>query len=279
MDRIVGENKRKAPDKVCIIYNEDKAAALSFYKETVEYFREKGCITCGREGAVDADVAVVIGGDGTLLRAARSFLENDELFVVAVNMGSLGFLTDIKKEEAFDTYGKVLAGKYTLEERRFLEIEMKGKKYHALNELVVSKGGSLSKMIRIKVDSCEDYMNTYRADGIIISTPTGSTAYSLSAGGPLLNPSLNAIVITPIAPHNLSTRPVVIGGDEELRLEIVDVDRCGYVTIDGDESIKVYHGEKIGVKYSKKTLRLVVPESRNYYGVLREKLKWGDGLC
>lgn len=273
------EKERPEINKVCIIYNEDKVEALSFYNETVEYFKEKGCITCGREGAVDADLAVVIGGDGTLLRAARGFLKNNKIFVIAVNMGSLGFLTEIKREEAFDTYGNVLLGRYTLEERKFLQVEMHGKKYHALNELVVSKGGTLSKLIRVKVDSGSDYVNTYRADGIIISTPTGSTAYSLSAGGPLISPNLNAMVITPIAPHNLSTRPIVISGDEHLNLEIVDVDRCGYVTIDGDKSIKIYHGETIKIKYGETPLRLVVPENRNYYGVLREKLKWGDGLC
>jgi len=265
--------------KICIIYNESKGEALSFYREALEYFRNKGYETCGREGAEDSDIAVVIGGDGTLLRAAKTLVKNKKIFTIAVNMGSLGFLTEIKKEEAFDTFAKVLEGNYKLEERRLLEVCVGDIRCHALNEVVVSKGGMMSKLIRVRVDSSEGYVNTYRADGIIIATPTGSTAYSLSAGGPLLKPTLNAILITPIAPHNLSTRPVVIDGDEKLTLDIVDEDRSACIAIDGDKSVEIECGDRIEIKYSDDTLKLVVPENRDYYGVLREKLKWGDGLC
>ncbi len=265
--------------KICIIYNESKTEALSFYNESVEYFRQRGYDTCGREEAHDSDMAVIIGGDGTLLRAVKELLRNDRIFIVAVNMGSLGFLTEIKREEAFDTYASVLAGNYSLEERRFLQVDVRGVRCYGLNEVVISKGGTLSKLIRVGVESNHGYVNTYRADGIIVATPTGSTAYSLSAGGPILKPTLNAMVLTPIAPHNLSTRPIVIDGNEELTLEIEDEDRCGYIAIDGDKALKIGHGDRVKIKYSDKALRLVIPESRNYYGVLREKLKWGDGLC
>lgn len=265
--------------KVCVIYNESKSEALSFYRETISYFENKGYEVVGREEADTSDLAVVIGGDGTLLRAAKKLAKNPKAFIIAVNMGSLGFLTEIKKDEAFDIYGRVLDGEYKLEKRRLLEVEIGGVKCLALNEVVVSKGGTLSKLIRVAVESDEGYVNTYRADGVIIATPTGSTAYSLSAGGPLLKPTLNAMLITPIAPHNLSTRPVVIDGDEELTLELIDEDRSAYIAIDGDKAVKVDCGERIKIRYSEKALRLVVPESRDYYGVLREKLKWGDGLC
>lgn len=266
--------------KVCIIYNEQKVKALSFYEETRQFFIDRKIEIVPLERVEEACFAITIGGDGTLLRAAKKIMKNKEIFVVAVNMGSLGFLTEIKASEAFETYKQVLEGRYKLEERKLLEINIKGGRYHALNELVFSKGGKMSKLIKVSMYSKEQgYINTYRADGVIVATPTGSTAYSLSAGGPLIKPGLNAMVITPIAPHNLSTRPIVIDGNEELEVEAVDVEMDTGVTIDGEKCIKLTKGERVGIRYSDKVLKLVVPSNRNYYGVLREKLKWGDEIC
>ena len=264
--------------KVCIIYNEDKRGASYFYQKTLEFFQKRGIITATIDEVEDCDFAVVIGGDGTLLRAGKKLLANKDIIVIAVNMGSLGFLTEIKVQEAYNTYERVISHDYEVEERRVLEITLSYKKKLAINEVVISKGGLLSKIIRIAVNSNEGLVNIYRADGLIISTPTGSTGYSLSAGGPIVKPSLNAILLTPLAAHNLSTRPIIIGGDEELSINVTDNYRIGYLTIDGEKICKLTPSEKIKVKYSKETLKLVLPKERNFYAILREKLKWGDSI-
>jgi NAD+ kinase len=266
-------------EKVCIIYNEDKDEAKNLYKESLNFFRKKGIEILNLEEIEQCTLAVVIGGDGTLLRASKKLLKNQDLNVIAINAGNLGFLTEIKKEDAFETYQRYLNGNYEIEERRYLEVKIREKNLNVLNELVISKGGVRTKMLKIDVNSKDDYINTYRADGVIFSTPTGSTAYSLSAGGPIIVPSLKALVITPIAPHNLTARPIVIDGKEELNIKIREENRMGYLIIDGETCYKIDSKDTITLKYSPLKLKLVLPIERNYYNVLREKLKWGDNLC
>ncbi len=142
----------------------------------------------------------------------------------------------------------------------------------------MAKGGILQKLIRIRA-SGEHYINTYRADGLIVATPTGSTGYSLSAGGPIIRPNLDVLLITPIAPHNLSTRPIIVDGNEEISLKLEGRDNSAYVAVDGDDIIEVSRDDVVKIRYSNKKLKLVLPKSRNYYSVLREKLKWGDKIC
>ncbi|MEI6857320.1 NAD(+)/NADH kinase [Psychrilyobacter sp.] len=263
--------------KVCIIYNDNKKEALGFYEKTVTYFEKNGLEVCSIEDVKSCDFAVVIGGDGTLLRAGKKLIVNRDLFIIAVNMGSLGFLTEIKVQEAFEIYEQVLKGDYELEERRVMEVTIGTKTLLAINEAVISKGEILTKLVKIGVYSKGYFVNTYRADGVIIATPTGSTGYSLSAGGPI-KPTLNAMLVTPIAPHNLSLRPIVIDGNEELVCSIEDLDQVGYLTVDGEQICKISPENKIKIKYSNKTLKLVLPKNRDYYDVLREKLKWGNKL-
>jgi NAD+ kinase len=264
--------------KVCIIYNDNKKEALGFYEKTVTYFEKNGLEVCSIEEVKSCDFAVVIGGDGTLLRAGKKLMVNRDLFIIAVNMGSLGFLTEIKVQEAFEIYEQVLQGDYELEERSVMEVTIGTKNLSAINEVVISKGEILTKLVKIGVYSNGYFVNTYRADGVIIATPTGSTGYSLSAGGPIIKPTLNAILVTPIAPHNLSLRPIVIDGNEELVCSIEDLDQGGYLTVDGEQICKISPENKIKIKYSDKTLKLVLPKNRDYYDVLREKLKWGNKL-
>ena len=266
-------------EKVCIIYNEDKNEARDLYEESYNFFREKGIDILNLEELEKCTLAIVIGGDGTLLRASKKKKKNQNLNVIAINAGSLGFLTEIKKEDAIETYQRYLDGNYTIEERKYLEVKVREKTLNVLNELVISKGGVRTKMLRIDVTSKSDYINTYRADGVIFSTPTGSTAYSLSAGGPIVVPTLKALIITPIAPHNLTARPIVIDGREELEIKISEENRMGYLIIDGETCYKIDNKDKIILKYSPLKLKLVLPTERSYYNVLREKLKWGDNLC
>ncbi|OQY43000.1 MAG: NAD(+) kinase [Fusobacteriia bacterium 4572_74] len=261
--------------KVCIIYNTSKKDAIKFYEVSKEFFENCGV---GVQSEIEGSAfVVVIGGDGTLLQASKN-IANHNKFVIAVNMGSLGFLTDIRRIEALQVYEDVLMGNYKLEERHMLEVEVRGETHLGLNEVVMAKGGILQKLIRIRV-SGEHYINTYRADGLIVATPTGSTGYSLSVGGPIIRPNLDVLLITPIAPHNLSTRPIIIDGKEEITLKLEKKEGSAYVTIDGDDLVKVTKDDLIKIKYSDKKLKLVLPKSRNYYSVLREKLKWGDKIC
>ena len=261
--------------KVCIIYNTSKKDAVKFYKISKEFFENNDVHV--QEEVEGSSFVVVIGGDGTLLRASRTIAKHDK-FVVAVNMGSLGFITDVRRIEALKVYKEVLDDDYELEERHMLKVEVRGKTYIGLNEVVLAKGAVMQTLIRIRLTG-EHYINTYRADGLIIATPTGSTGYSLSAGGPIVRPNLDVLLITPIAPHNLSTRPIIVDGKEELTLQLKEEERDAYVTIDGSDFIKITQDDTIKVKYSDKKLKLVLPKSRNYYSVLREKLKWGDNIC
>ncbi|MGL4533704.1 MAG: NAD(+)/NADH kinase [Fusobacteriaceae bacterium] len=265
--------------KCCIFFNSDKELAVKFAKETEEYLLTKNVEIISEESIMNANFAIVIGGDGTLLRASKKIISNPNLDVIAVNAGSLGFLTEIRIEEAIKTYDKYLSGISLIKDRKLLEVTIKDKVYNVLNEAVISKGGVRTKLLRVEIYSNGNFMNRYRADGVIVSTPTGSTAYSMAAGGPIVAPGLKAIVITPIAPHNLAARPIVIDGDEVLVAKISDEDRTGYVILDGENCSKIKYNEEIKIRYSDKKIRLVLPEENNYYNILRETLKWGDNLC
>lgn len=264
--------------KSVIIYNKNKRNAEQFYNEIVEQLPEIGVEVVDIEKSSEADFFIVIGGDGTLINASKRIYTYHKP-IVAVNMGSLGFMTEIKDSEALQVIFDLVKGDFKTENRYFLEVSVNGEKHYALNEIVAAKSGFPARMVRINLFSNGEYVNTYRADGIIISSPTGSTAYSMSAGGPIINPKLNAMVITPIAPHTLSTRPIVVPGDDTLDIEIADDNEEIYIMIDGQENLRVEREDKIEIKLSTEFINLVKPESRNYYSVLREKLKWGDDIC
>ncbi|MGL4687300.1 MAG: NAD(+)/NADH kinase [Fusobacteriaceae bacterium] len=265
--------------KCCIFYNNEKELAKEFHKKVYAYLIEKNVEIVSHEKIKIADFAIVIGGDGTLLRASKEIIQNENIHVIAINAGSLGFLTEIKMSKAIIVIERYLMGKFRIKSREFLEVKIGEKKYDVLNEVVISKGGVMTKLLRIGIYSNKEYMNTYRADGVIICTPTGSTAYSLAAGGPIVVPSLRGIIITPIAPHNLNTRPVVIDGNEELIVKIEDEDRIGYAVLDGETCAKINYNDMVYIRFSGKKLNLVLPEDLSYYAMLRETLKWGDNLC
>lgn len=258
-----------------IIYNIDKINAVNFAEKLRTYFNEKKIDFVEEERIEEAECVIVIGGDGTLIRAGR-IIQGMTVPVLAVNKGSLGFLTDVREEEAFEMIEKIIKKDYITENRNFLEVTINDTQYFALNDLVCAKGGLLSRMVKIRLFANEVYVNTYKADGVIIASPTGSTAYSLSAGGPILRPDLNAIIVTPIAPHNLSARPIVLRGDEKIKLEIVEEHNDMFVTVDGQISHKVKKDDNIEIFLSQRIITLVKPKNRDYYSILREKLKWGE---
>ncbi|WP_294097274.1 NAD(+)/NADH kinase [uncultured Cetobacterium sp.] len=264
--------------KGTIIYNDDKIEAIKLYEELLKFFEIKKIEIVPIDRILDADFAVIIGGDGTLLRASKTLIKNSRIDIFAVNAGSLGFLTEIKAEEFQPTFNNYLKGLVKIESRQLLEVFLKGEKIDALNEVVISKEKASSKILNIEMCMENTKICSYKADGIIVATPTGSTAYSLSAGGPIVMPQIEAMVVTPLAPHNLATRPIIISGKERLILTL-NPEQKGSIIIDGENEREIEKGEKIEIYYSHKKINLILPEGRDYYGILRDKLKWGDNLC
>ena len=264
--------------KGTIIYNEDKNEAVKLYHDLKNFFVEKDIEIVPKADILEANFAIVIGGDGTLLRASKTLIRNSKIDVFAVNAGSLGFLTEIKIEEFKPTFNNYLKGRVKKESRQLLEVTIRGEVIDVLNEVVISKKNASSKILNISMCTENTKICDYKADGIIIATPTGSTAYSLSAGGPIVMPQIKAIVVTPLAPHNLATRPIIISGEEKLILTL-NPKQKGCIIIDGEIEKEIENDEKILVSYSQKKINLILPENRDYYGILRDKLKWGDNLC
>ncbi len=222
---------------------------------------------------------VVLGGDGTLLSAARA-IGDKEVPLLAVNLGGLGFLTAITVDEIFPELERALRGEHRIGPRRMLlcELHRDGKKvaeYEALNDAVVNKA-ALARMVNLDTYVDSHFVSSYKADGLIISTPTGSTAYSLAAGGPIIFPTVGALAITPICPHTLTNRPVIVPDTSEVHVVCTDVGEPSYLTIDGQVGEPVKRGDRIICKRSPKSINLVRPPTQKFFDVLRAKLKWGE---
>jgi NAD+ kinase len=228
------------------------------------------------------DLIAVLGGDGTLLAmAARIAQAKRDVPIVGVNFGSLGFLTEIRIDEMMPTFAQVLDGTALYDKRTMLEVDTfrDGKPIDSrvvLNDVVFTKG-ALSRMIELSVSVSGGFVTRVKADGLIVASATGSTAYNLAAGGPIVHPGVDAFVLTPIAPHTLTNRPVVIAGDSvvEVRAHVDGRDDV-YVTYDGQSGNQLLEGDVIRVRRASQTLRLVKAPSRSYFELLREKLKWGE---
>ena len=225
----------------------------------------------------NATFAITIGGDGTLLSTARFYAQYD-VPVLGVNFGRLGFLAQIGQKKLKQGLEEILNGKFLIQNRLILEgkTSITNKSFLALNDIVV-KGGSLSRTSRLFLSINNQEVCDYLADGIIIATPTGSTAYNLSANGPIISPTIDSIVITPICPHTLSIRPLVIQGNEKIEIRTDKNADLTYITADGQDNYQLEYNEKIFIQKSEKTAKLVLLNSdkNNFYSVLREKLNWG----
>jgi len=230
------------------------------------------------EVAAGADVLVVLGGDGTLL--AASHLVDRPVPVLGVNFGSLGFLTEITMPELYPTLEGVLRGEYRFEERRMLHARVQQRDTadttgDVLNDVVVTKA-ALSRIIEFDVAIDGLFVSAFRADGLIVSSPTGSTAYNLAAGGPILHPTLDAVVLTPICPHMLSNRPLVVSDRSSIEVRLrAGRESDAHLTLDGQRGFPLRGGDVVTVTRSSRTIRLVKAQ-RDYFEVLRTKLKWGD---
>jgi NAD+ kinase len=235
--------------------------------------------TGAEEMSSKMDLLIVLGGDGTLLGAARQFNES-EVPILAVNLGGLGFMTSVTIDEAFPLLEDVLAGRHRLSPRMMLKAELlRGgeiiERGQALNDAVVTKG-ALSRLLDLDLSVNGSFLGRYRADGLIVSTPTGSTAYSLAAGGPILYPVLQAFVLTPICPHMLTNRPLVLPDNVRLELDFTALDEQAYLTLDGQIGHELMRGDRIMISKSPYRVMLVRPQEQTYYKVLRSKLRWGQ---
>lgn len=228
--------------------------------------------------AAQADVLIVLGGDGTILSAARLAAERS-IPILGVNMGGLGFLTEVRLDELYHALDRLLANDYVIDERLMLHtlIHRHGETVASgtvLNDVVISKG-TLARMIELKIAIQGQFITSLRADGLIVSTPTGSTAYSLSAGGPIVNPSVQALILTPISPHTLTHRPLIVPVDVEIEVTLTSRDDGAMATLDGQVGVAIVQGDTTRVRLSNHRTKLVRFPEHHYYDVLREKLKWG----
>jgi len=255
-----------------------RGIAVRVDEETAHYGQLKEWVPRERV-PVDTQLVIVLGGDGTLLSAARA-IGGQDIPLLAVNLGGLGFLTSITVEELYPELDRCLSGVQRVGKRRMLRCEIhrgghRVSSYEALNDAVITKA-SLARIIDVAVHVDSHFVSNYKADGLIVSTPTGSTAYSLSAGGPIIFPNVDALSITPICPHMLTHRPVIVPGESVIRLENRAADNDAYLTIDGQVGEELMAGDEVRCAQSSYEIRLVRPPRMLFFDVLREKLKWGE---
>lgn len=228
------------------------------------------------------DLVIVVGGDGSLLGAARAMARH-KVPVLGINRGSLGFLTDIRPDELEDKVGEVLEGRYLMETRFLLEAEVRRRgeaigQGDALNDVVLHPGKS-TRMIEFELHIDGQFVCSQKSDGLIIASPTGSTAYALSAGGPIMHPKLDAIVVVPMYPHTLSSRPIVVSGNSELKVVVSsEMEMYPQVSCDGQLHFYCAPGDTLKVFKKPRKLRLIHPLDHNYYEICRSKLGWGSRL-
>src|SRR5882724_742597 len=228
--------------------------------------------------ASTVDLILVLGGDGTMIATAR-LMGDQEIPVLGVNYGGLGYLAEFRIEELYTALEAILSGNYRLDQRVMLAVELfRGSSSvtnnRVLNDVVINKS-ALARIIEIEAYLNQQFVNAFRADGLIISTPTGSTAYNLSAGGPVIFPSMNAVVITPICPFTLSNRPIVVPDDAVIELCLKTEQEDVALTLDGQVGFPLKVDDRVVIRKSKTTFNLVQPMNRNYFDVLRDKLRWG----
>jgi NAD+ kinase len=280
---VVGPRKPEALDVVCRLreWCEARGIELRAVNSVAEQARQTGCAPIAEAGGEldeDVDLIVVLGGDGTMLGAAR-MMGAREIPVLGVNFGFLGYLTEFTLEEMFPALENVRQGNFFVQRRMMIDVSLNrngetAATRRALNDAVITKS-TPARMIEIESYIDGMFVNSFRADGMIVATPTGSTAYSLSAGGPIVHPSMSAILLTPICPHMLSNRPAVVPGESVVDLVFKRADTDLLLTVDGQPGIELQHDDRITLRRSETAFNLVQPTNRNYFEVLRTKLKWG----
>jgi NAD+ kinase len=245
---------------------------------TADHCNISGFATLGMdEIGGQVDLAVVLGGDGTMLGVART-LADSQIPLIGVNQGRVGFLTDISSANMLEEMRKILAGDFSIEQRILLNATVlrhgKAISYgYAMNDVVINKAG-MSRLIELEVHIDGQFVHRQRSDGLILATPTGTTAYALSAGGPILHPTLDAITLVPICPHTLSNRPIAIHSNSIVEITLVHCEDAG-VHLDGQMQLALYAGDQLLVQRDEKTVSLLHPLGHSHYDMLRQKLNWG----
>ncbi len=263
-------------DQVAVIAKRDSERAAATAAEVKRWLGDRGVAVVAADSN-EVGVIVVLGGDGTLLSVARS---RPGVPIVGVNLGTLGYLTEIGREGLYANLGTILEGRFEVEERLLLDVELHREagsvsRYRALNDAVVHKS-ALARMIHLQVEIDGEPVAFYRSDGLIVSTPTGSTAYSLSAGGPILYPTLPVAVLTPISPHTLSMRPIVVPDTSTIAMTLGSRDEEVYLTLDGQEGARLGGGDRVVVTASESRALLARVDGQTHYDALRSKLGWGE---
>ncbi|MFZ3072905.1 MAG: NAD(+)/NADH kinase [Thermodesulfobacteriota bacterium] len=254
-----------------------KERGVEVYGDTELAKRVDNMIACDRQdlaGLIDA--IVVLGGDGTLLYAAR-LIKGKKVSVLGVNMGGLGFLTTVKVNEVYENLEKLIKGDYKVEERMMLSVVItrEGKsyaEYKVLNDVVIKS--RMARLLKLATRINKEYVTTYRSDGLIIATPTGSTAYALSAGGPILYPTIHSIIVVPICPFNLTNRPVVVPDWMSVEVSVTTDNSALDITLDGQVDMPLRAGDSIEVKRAAESVYIVAGKGKGYFDVLRERLLW-----
>lgn len=254
-----------------VLFDEDSAHGVG----------EGGAALSKLELGKRSDLLITFGGDGTLLSVARHAPEH--VPIVGVNMGTLGFLTEIRVEEFPQVLEQVLDGHYDVEPRVTFTVSVNGPnrdpnhRYRVLNDCAINKS-AVARIIEMRVSVAGLFVSTFRGDGLIVATPTGSTAYNLSAGGPIIYPTMNAVVITPICPHMLTNRPLVLPDELDIEIRLATPDAKDiFLTLDGQEGFELSDRDRVCVRKSEERVLLVQSPDKNYFDVLRNKLKWGEG--
>lgn len=283
--------------KAAIISKPQKPELAAVVPELVQWLESHGFTYCfdpntsaylhrGHEAVArrdlpgaEVDIVITLGGDGTLLSAARAFART-ETPILGINLGSLGFLTEVPLSEMYPTLEAWLEGRGVMESRWLMQIELirDGRsfgKWDALNDVVLAKG-AIARMGEFAVELDNQFVARFRADGVIVSTPTGSTAYTLAANGPILMPTVDAMVMTAICPHLLTIRPIVVPGSSRISLTVDVVPHETYLTVDGQEAVELLLGDRIDCCRSERSIRLLRLHENGLFNVLRSKLSWGE---
>lgn len=270
------------PKRIGIVHKATSAEAAETALFVAQFLRAKEVEVLQDEADVarHSDLVVVLGGDGTLIHAA-GLLEGRAVPILGVNMGSLGFMTEMPQSGMYAALENVLAGRATISERMKLRVHLhrggsseRSLDAEVLNDVVLSKS-ALSRMVELDTRCSGNYVTTYKADGIIVATPTGSTAYSLAANGPIMLPTMRGVIIAPICPHTLTQRPLVVSDDETIEIILMN-DSEVYLTLDGQKGMPLERGDRIQVKQSYNRVLLIRNPQIDFFGILRAKLRWGE---
>lgn len=275
-------------NRFLVLANDDKDIDLALSNKITEYLSLRGAkavivsdiskdyddFVIKEELIRDAEAVIVLGGDGTMLRAAHAIGDHD-IPILGINLGTMGFLTEIEVGNVYIALDRLLDNDFTIESRMMVEGRVKDKIYHSLNDVVITRAG-FSRIIGLSIYVNNQILDTYEADGVIVATPTGSTGYNLSAGGPIISPKSKAIVVTPISPHSLTAKSVVFDSSDNIQIEIVKKRRTqeteAIVSFDGDNNMELSAGDVVSVSVSDREIRLIKMYDMNFYSVLREKI-------